>query len=98
MQGVPVIPCDDWSDAQMKAFRLMVTWAEWDETVLALELQAIPETDLDLSLPGFDVGEIDKLLALEDDEKANDPPPLPKTPASRPGDLWLLGPHRVLLC
>ena len=34
MESVPVIPCDRWSPAQVKAFRLManrsVTWAEWD--------------------------------------------------------------------
>jgi DNA modification methylase len=55
------------------------------------------EADFDLSLTGFDPGEIDSLLtAPEDDEKANAAPPLPENPVSRPGDLWLCGPHRVL--
>ena len=49
-----------------------------------------------MSLTGFDPGEIDKLLALEDEEVANAAPPLPESPVSRLGDLWLLGPHRVL--
>jgi hypothetical protein len=97
---VPVILCDEWTDAQVKAFRLMVnrsvTWADWDEELLALELQDIQAADFDLSLTGFDPGEIDSLLALEDDERANATPPLPESPVSRPGDLWLLGPHRVL--
>ena len=97
---IPVILCDEWTPAQVKAFRLMVnrsvTWADWDETLLALELQEIQEADFDLSLTGFEPGEIDGLLALEDDEKANAAPPLPETPVSRLGDLWLLGPHRVL--
>jgi DNA modification methylase len=97
---VPVILCDEWSPAQVKAFRLMVnrsvTWADWDETLLGLELQELKETDFDLSLTGFDPGEIDSLLALEDEERANATPPLPESPVSRPGDLWLLGPHRVL--
>jgi hypothetical protein len=97
---IPVILCDEWTPAQVKAFRLMVnrsvTWADWDEELLALELQEIQEMDLDLSLTGFDPGEIDKLLVLEDEEKANEAPPLPETPVSRPGDLWLLGGHRVL--
>jgi DNA modification methylase len=97
---VPVILCDEWSPAQVKAFRLMVnrsvTWADWDETALALELQELKESDFDLSLTGFDPGEIDSLLALEDDEAANATPPLPESPVSRPGDLWQLGPHRVL--
>jgi ParB-like chromosome segregation protein Spo0J len=96
---IPVILCDEWTPAQVKAFRLMVnrsvTWADWDETLLALELQEIQESDFDLSLTGFDPGEIDGLLALEDDEKANAAPPLPETPVSRLGDLWLLGEHRV---
>jgi DNA modification methylase len=73
-----------------------VTWAEWDEELLALELQELKESDFDLDLTGFDPGEIDGLLALEDDERANATPPLPESPVSRPGDLWLLGPHRVL--
>jgi len=53
-------------------------------------------SDLDLDLTGFDPGEIDGLLALEDDERANATPPLPETPVSRPSDLWMLGRHRVL--
>jgi ParB-like chromosome segregation protein Spo0J len=40
---IPVILCDEWTPAQVKAFRLMVnrsvTWADWDEEALALELQ-----------------------------------------------------------
>jgi DNA modification methylase len=97
---IPVILCDEWTPAQVKAFRLMVnrsvTWANWDEELLALELQEIQEADFDLSLTGFDPGEIDSLLALDDNEKANATPPLPESAVSQPGDLWLLGPHRVL--
>src|SRR5260221_709870 len=97
---VPVILCDEWTSAQVKAFRLMVnrsvTWADWDEELLALELQELKESDFDLDLTGFDPGEIDSLLALEDDERANATPPLPESPVSRLGDLWLLGTHRLL--
>jgi ParB-like chromosome segregation protein Spo0J len=85
---IPVILCTEWSEAQVKAFRLMVnrsvTWADWDEELLALELEEIQESDFDLSLTGFDIGEIDKLLALEDEENANAAPPLPESPVSRP--------------
>jgi hypothetical protein len=73
-----------------------VECAAWDETALALELQEIQEMDFDLSLTGFDTHEIDTFLALDDEEKANATPPLPESPVSRLGDLWLLGPHRVL--
>src|SRR5208337_3083418 len=97
---VPVILCDEWSEAQVKAFRLMVnrsvTWAQWDDELLALELQELNEADFDLSLTGFDPGEIDGLLSIPDEERANAAPPLPENPVSRPGDLWLCGKHRVL--
>ena len=100
MTGIPVILCDEWTPAQVRAFRLMVnrsvTWAAWDEELLALELQELKESDFDLDLTGFDPGEIDSLLALEDDERANTAPPLPETPVSRVGDLWVCGKHRVL--
>jgi ParB-like chromosome segregation protein Spo0J len=96
---IPVILCDEWSEAQVKAFRLMVnrsvTWAAWDEELLALELQELNAADFDLDLTGFNPGEIDDLLALPDEEKANEAPPVPENPVSRTGDLWLCGKHRV---
>jgi len=99
MSEIPVIICDEWTPEQVKAFRLLVnrsvSWADWDEELLALELREIQASDLDLALTGFDPGEIDDLLALEDEERANAAPPLPESPVSRPADLWLLGPHRV---
>jgi DNA modification methylase len=95
---IPVILCDEWSEAQVKAFRLMVnrsvTWAGWDEELLALELQELNEADFDLGLTGFDPGEIDGLLAIPDEERANAAPPLPGIPVSRPGDMWLCGDRR----
>src|ERR1700737_3956658 len=70
---IPVILCDEWTPAQVKAFRLMVnrsaTWADWDEELLALELQELSEAEFDLSLTGFNPGEIDGLLAIPDEEK-----------------------------
>jgi hypothetical protein len=69
---VPVTLCDEWTPAQVKAFRLMVNrsvaWAAWDEELLALELQELNEADFDLSLTGFDPKEIDDVLLVEEDE------------------------------
>jgi hypothetical protein len=56
----------------------------------------VQAAEFDLSLTGFNPGEIDALLALDDEEKANATPPLPESAVSRLGDLWQLGPHRVL--
>lgn len=60
-------------------------------------MQELNEADFDLSLTGFDPGEIDHLLVTpEDDERANAVPPVPENPVSRSGDLWLCGQHRVV--
>src|ERR1039458_4249755 len=102
---IPVILCDEWTDAQVKAFRLMVhrsvTWADWDDELLSLELQELSEAGFDLSLTGFDPKEIDDFRPLpNDDEQADAAPPLPENPVSRLGDLWLCGKgrshHRIL--
>jgi DNA modification methylase len=96
---IPVILCDEWTPAQVKAFRLMVnrsaTWADWDDELLALELLDLQTSGVDLTLTGFDTKEIDDLLLNEvPDEDAM--PPVPISPVSCNGDLWLLGPHRLL--
>src|SRR3984957_15071145 len=99
--GIPVILCDEWTDAQVKAFRLMVnrsvTWADWDDELLALGLQELNAADFGLSPTGFGPKEIEDLLpAPDDDAQANAAPPLPENPVSRLGDLWICGKHRVL--
>src|ERR1700689_2519268 len=73
---IPVILCDEWTPAQVKAFRIMVnrsaTWAEWDEELLALEMRELSACGYDLSLTGFDANEIDELMPREmaDEETA----------------------------
>jgi ParB-like chromosome segregation protein Spo0J len=73
---IPIILCDGWTPQQVKAFRPLVnrsvTWAQCDEELLALELQELKEADFDLDLSGFDPGEIDGLLALPDEDRANE--------------------------
>src|SRR5258708_6041429 len=104
IREVPVILCDEWSEAQVKAFRLMVnrsvTWADWDEELLGAELLELRSLDFDLSLTGFDSAEVDRYLASIDEKPGltdeDDEPKPPEVPASRPGDLWILGKHRVL--
>ena len=96
---IPVILCDEWTPAQVKAFRLMVnrsaTWADWDEELLKLELQDLETSEFDLSLTGFDTREIDE-LRLNDIPDEDAEPPLPNYPVTCSGDLWLCGSHRVL--
>jgi DNA modification methylase len=97
--NIPVILCDEWTPAQVKAFRLMVnrsaTWAEWDEALLAVELMDLQTSNYDLELTGFDTKEINALV-LSDKPAEDAVPPVPTDPVSGLGDLWVCGPHRVL--
>ena len=96
---IPVILCDEWTPAQVKAFRLLVnrsaTWADWDEELLTLELQELEAADYDLALTGFEMKEIEEYLAHEAPDE-DVVPPVPIAPVSCLGDLWLCGSHRVL--
>lgn len=103
---IPVVLADELSDAQIRAFRLLanrsVTWAEWDEDLLALELAELTEAGFDLVLTGFDDGELERLLAADvmageatdeepdgdEPDAADEVPDAPAHPVSRPGDVW----------
>jgi DNA modification methylase len=101
---VPVALADDLTPAQIKAFRLLAnrsaSWAEWDDELLALELEDLRVENFDLARTGFDDEELNRLLqGLGDgafDAGEDQVPEPPADPVSRPGDLWLLGPHRLL--
>jgi len=100
LESVPVILCDDWSEAQIRAFRLLVnrsvTWAEWDWDLLSAELRALQESNLDLQLTGFDEAELQELLGPICGQTDEDALVQPDAVAvSQPGDLWILGAHRL---
>lgn len=100
---VPVALADDLSEAQIKAFRLLAnrsaSWAEWDDELLALELKDLQDAGYDLGLTGFDAGELRNLMedgpaaGLTDEDAVPEPP---ADPVTKPGDLWVLGEHRLL--
>jgi DNA modification methylase len=70
--------------------------AEWDEDALAQTLAALQIEDEDLALAtGYDASDIEALLALDVVEEDEVPEP-PTDPITKPGDLWLLGDHRLL--
>jgi hypothetical protein len=66
LDEVPVALADDLTEAQIKAFRLLANrsaaWAEWDDELLALELQDLKGLDYGLALTGFDAGELPRLM------------------------------------
>jgi hypothetical protein len=70
----------------------------WDEELLSLELGELQVLGFDLDLVGFSEDER-AFLAAQMTEGLTDPdvvPELPQNPVSRPGDLWVLGPHRLI--
>ena len=97
---VPVIRCDEWSEAQVKAFRLAVnrsaSWAEWDLKVLTQELADLQELNFDLALTGFDQIEIERLLPTLGGDDTQPPLASAAQVVTVPGDLWVCGKHRVL--
>lgn len=98
---VPVIELVHLTEAQKRAYILadnrLAEQAGWDRDLLALELGELADLEVDLGSLGFDGAELDALLnhgAADPKEEAI--PPVPDVPVSRPGDLWVLGNHRLI--
>jgi DNA modification methylase len=102
MTEVPVVIADDLTDAQIKAFRLAVNqsanWAEWDEELLKAEFEELKNLNFDLDLTGFDLSEVEKFLndSAEPKEDFDEPIAQEKAIVTTPGDLWILGDHKLL--
>src|SRR5215212_4731682 len=106
MGEVPCLRIENLSPEEKRAYVLtdnkLALNAGWDEELLAHELKALNELDLnfDLSITGFSISEIDNLvdgLALEEPgDPADDRLPAAAPARCRPGDIWQLGPHRLI--
>lgn len=103
MAEVPVHVARGLSAEQARAYRIAdnqtATLATWDEDKLPLELMALQSADFDLSLTGFPEDELLRLLTAATPEALSDPDDVPEPPAdpvTKPGDLWVLGRHRLL--
>jgi DNA modification methylase len=105
MTEAPVIVLDHLSQAQRRALVIadnrLAQDAGWDEEMLRVELEALREDEFNLDLLGFADDEIEALLAEPDDSIAGNTeddavPETPETAVTVPGDVWLLGDHRLL--
>ena len=101
---VPVIILDHLSETQKRAYIIadnkLADLAGWNEELLAQEFAALEREGFDFGLTGFSDAELEALLA---DEKGAEPgetpeeiPAAPAVAVTQPGDLWLIGPHRLL--
>ena len=103
LDKVPVHVARDLSPEQIKAYRIAdnqtASLAEWNYDLLPIELGELHAANYDVGLLGFDQDELAKLLGGELQEGLTDPDEVPEPPdaaITQPGDLWILGDHRLL--
>jgi site-specific DNA-methyltransferase (adenine-specific) len=100
---VPVVIASNWSEEKKRAYVIadnkLALNAGWDTELLALEIQELKATDFNLSILGFTDEELNNLIpmnvteGLTDEDAVPEPPPEPIT---KPGDIWILGKHRLM--
>lgn len=102
---VPVVPMEHLTDTQRRALILADNKigenASWEDELLGIELSELKDAGFDLGLTGFSTEEWEALIAgeeptkdgLTDDDAV---PELTENPISQPGDLWVLGEHKLL--
>jgi DNA modification methylase len=102
---VPVVVLDHLTPTQRRALVLadnrLAELATWDDALLRIELEALQDDGFDLDLTGFDADALAELLADEEPQiegrtEDDAAPDVPEEPVSRPGDVWRLGPHRLV--
>jgi DNA modification methylase len=107
MSEIPTVRLSQMTEDDRRAYVIadnkLALNAGWDTEVLAGEMLALIEIGFDVELTGFSLAEIDLTIAQAeqsqpcgrdvDDDRT---PPLDATPVTRPGDVWLLGRHRLL--
>src|SRR5712692_4366019 len=109
IESLPTVRLSHLNAAQRRAYIIadnkLALNAGWDREVLAIELQALVDLDFDVEITGFSLAEIDLVLDEAGESSPNpehdaddEVPPLidPVLATTRPGDLWLLGRHRLL--
>jgi DNA modification methylase len=106
MTEVPCVIAEDLTPEQVKAFRIAdnrtAEIAEWNYDLLPIELKELQGDGFDMSLLGFDTSELEQLLSDVKDEveegetDADDVPDVPDNAVSRPGEVYILGSHRLM--
>lgn len=98
----PALRVDHLTPEQVRLYRIadnrLAEEADWDRDTLRLEIAGLIDLDVDLELTGFEVGEIDLLLETNEENSRSDNavPDTPQTALSQLGDVWQIGPHRLV--
>ena len=105
LKEVPVIEADHLTDTQKRAYIIadnkLALNAGWDDEMLRLEIAELDAMEFDVDLLGFDADELSGFLDSEEQttEGLTDPddvPEVPVEPVTKPGDIWILGNHRLM--
>lgn len=106
LSEVPVIVLDHLSETQKRAYIIadnkLTELGGWDAEALSLELKELQDAEFDLDLLGFSDREIDALVggapfdATVEDGGEDEVPEAPAEPVTRPGDVWVIGRHRLI--
>lgn len=98
LETIPVVVRSDLTEAQARALivadnRLHEFGAGWDEAILGEELRALMAEGIDITVTGFDTPE--PVAKTSKSTSEDDVPEPPATPITQPGDVWILGRHRL---
>lgn len=103
LKKVPVHVARDLSAEQIKALRIADNktsdLSDWNYELLPLELADLQQANYDLGLLGFDQDELTKMLNGDLAVGLCDPDDVPLRPdeaITQPGDIWILGNHRLM--
>lgn len=103
LEEVPVHVATGLTPEQIRAYRIAdnqtASLSSWDRGLLAFELGELHQLNYDIGLTGFSNDELAKLLGGDVIAGLTDPdsvPAPPDEPVTQPGDLWVLGNHRLL--
>ena len=105
MAEVPCLRLGHLSETQKRAYIIadnkLALNAGWDEDMLALEFRDLLAEGYSAEMTGFSIPEIDQLIAgldamPEGKTDADETPEVQQTVVSQPGDVWILGKHRIM--
>lgn len=103
LTSLPVMVAAGWTDAQKRAYVIadnkLALNAGWDNELLALELGELGDLGFDMDLVCFTDEEMAALMPVEVTEgltDQDDAPAVQENPVTVPGDVWIMGKHRLM--
>ena len=103
MTELPTVEASHLTDAQRRAYVIadnrLALDAGWDDEMLRVEFAELTDAGFDLTLTGFDLDEIEALEPEQVEDGLTDEDEVPEVqadPVTKPGDVWLLGKHRLM--